>query len=78
MVAHKQISREGYARSVVHTKFEAAKKAKEFLLKYPLGDTNRAENPEYADIMQTPEDFSAYLQQLSKSKSGTLDGYRVK
>jgi len=76
MAANKQISRNDYARSVVHTEFEAFKKAKEFLLKYPLGDTNSAENPDYAEIMQTPEDFSAYLQQLAKSKSGMLDGYR--
>jgi hypothetical protein len=62
MILENQISREDYARTLVHSEFEAGNKTREFFLKYPIGDVNVKVNQEYYYyIMRYSGDFSEYL-----------------
>jgi hypothetical protein len=71
MVANRHITREDFARSVLHSEFEVNKKTREFLLKYPLGDVNAKDNPQYAFKMKQSGDFSEYLRDWETSKNQT-------
>jgi hypothetical protein len=78
MASRKQISREDFVRSTARVEFEAAKRERVFLLKYPLGDVNAIGNPYYASAMKVSGDFADYFRQLESYSAGAdyLDYYR--